>query len=36
MTHEGTQRELYLYRGERHDEQIWSVLAPEWRKRRAA
>lgn len=34
MTHEGTRREAYLYRGERHDEQIWSVLAPEWRKRR--
>ncbi|MEU0084309.1 GNAT family protein [Streptomyces sp. NPDC006274] len=35
MTHEGTRREVYLYRGERQDEQIWSVLAPEWRERRA-
>ncbi|MFD9636939.1 RimJ/RimL family protein N-acetyltransferase, partial [Streptomyces violascens] len=24
-------RESYLYRGTRHDEEIWSVLAPEWR-----
>ncbi|UYQ64571.1 GNAT family N-acetyltransferase [Streptomyces peucetius] len=34
MTHAGTRREPYLYRGERHDEQIWSVLAPEWQARR--
>jgi RimJ/RimL family protein N-acetyltransferase len=35
MTHEGTRREVYVYRGERQDEQTWSVLAPEWRGRRA-
>ncbi|MGW1073904.1 GNAT family N-acetyltransferase [Streptomyces sp. NPDC002537] len=31
MTRDGVLRESYLYRGERHDEEIWSVLAPEWR-----
>ncbi|MEU8121047.1 GNAT family protein [Spirillospora sp. NPDC049024] len=31
MTKEGTLRELYLYRGQRQDTEIWSVLAPEWR-----
>ncbi|WKX73201.1 GNAT family N-acetyltransferase [Streptomyces sp. XD-27] len=31
MTKDGVLRESYLYRGERHDEEIWSVLAPEWR-----
>ncbi|GGS05001.1 N-acetyltransferase [Streptomyces aureoverticillatus] len=31
MTREGVLRESYLYRGQRHDEEIWSVLAPEWR-----
>ncbi|MFE0173556.1 GNAT family N-acetyltransferase [Streptomyces sp. NPDC059002] len=36
MTKEGVLRESYLYRGERHDEEIWSVLAPEWRRARAA
>lgn len=30
MTKEGVLRESYLYRGERHDEEIWSVLAPDW------
>ncbi|ATL25943.1 GNAT family N-acetyltransferase [Streptomyces formicae] len=34
MTKEGVLRESYLYRGERHDEEIWSVLAPEWRAAR--
>lgn len=32
MTRDGVLRASYLYRGERHDEEIWSVLAPEWRK----
>ncbi|MDQ8702805.1 GNAT family protein [Streptomyces sp. LHD-70] len=31
MTRDGVLRESYLYRGERHDMEIWSVLAPEWR-----
>ncbi|CAM5424443.1 GNAT family N-acetyltransferase [Streptomyces aurantiogriseus] len=31
MTKEGVLRQSYLYRGRRHDEEIWSVLAPEWR-----
>ncbi|MFD9818399.1 GNAT family N-acetyltransferase [Streptomyces violascens] len=31
MTKDGVLRESYLYRGTRHDEEIWSVLAPEWR-----
>ncbi|MEU9498955.1 GNAT family protein [Streptomyces sp. NPDC048196] len=31
MTKEGVLREGYLYRGERHDIEVWSVLAPEWR-----
>ncbi len=31
MTKEGVLRESYPYRGERHDVEIWSVLAPEWR-----
>ncbi|MFE3651067.1 GNAT family N-acetyltransferase [Streptomyces sp. NPDC057579] len=36
MTKEGVLRENYLYRGERHDMEIWSVLAPEWRAHKAA
>ncbi|WP_455360081.1 GNAT family N-acetyltransferase [Streptomyces sp. SYSU K21746] len=36
MTRDGVLRESYLYRGERHDEEIWSVLAPEWRAGRQA
>ncbi|MFF3688978.1 GNAT family N-acetyltransferase [Streptomyces sp. NPDC002187] len=36
MTYEGAQRESYPYGGVRHDMEIWSVLAPEWRARRAA
>jgi hypothetical protein len=28
-------RESYLHRGERHDSEIWSVLAPEWRAQQA-
>lgn len=31
MTREGVLREIYAYRGERQDVEIWSVLAPEWR-----
>ncbi|QNE74777.1 GNAT family N-acetyltransferase [Streptomyces finlayi] len=34
MTRDGVMRERYLYRGERHDSEIWSVLAPEWRAQR--
>ncbi|MEU9621258.1 GNAT family protein [Streptomyces sp. NPDC088846] len=33
MTRDGVLRQNYLYRGERHDSEIWSVLAPEWRAR---
>ncbi len=36
MTKDGVLRESYLYRGKRHDEEIWSVLAPEWRAARQA
>lgn len=35
MTKEGVLREVYAYRGRRHDLEIWSVLAPEWRAGRA-
>ncbi|WAP59748.1 GNAT family N-acetyltransferase [Streptomyces sp. S465] len=31
MTREGVLRQSYSHRGERHDMEIWSVLAPEWR-----
>jgi len=34
MTYEGVLRESYPYRGVRHDMEIWSVLAPEWRELR--
>lgn len=34
MTKEGTFRESFLHRGERADMEVWSVLAPEWRKAR--
>lgn len=30
MTREGVLRETYLYRGVRHDAEVWSVLAQEW------
>ncbi|GAA2479507.1 GNAT family protein [Streptomyces thermolineatus] len=36
MTREGVLRESYLYRGKRHDMEVWSVLAPEWRAHRRA
>lgn len=35
MTKEGVLRDVYLYRGKRHDMEVWSVLAPEWRRARA-
>ncbi|WP_345631039.1 GNAT family N-acetyltransferase [Rugosimonospora acidiphila] len=35
MTKEGVLRESYPYRGRRHDMEMWSVLAPEWRAARA-
>ncbi|MEV6248335.1 GNAT family protein [Streptomyces sp. NPDC051742] len=31
MTRDGVLREDYSYRGKRHDMEVWSVLAPEWR-----
>lgn len=34
MTREAVLRESHLYRGERHDEEVWAVLAPEWRAAR--
>ncbi|MGW2180877.1 GNAT family N-acetyltransferase [Streptomyces sp. NPDC001732] len=34
MKRDGVLRESYLYRGERHDSEIWSVLAHEWRARK--
>jgi RimJ/RimL family protein N-acetyltransferase len=33
MTKDGVLRESDLYRGKRHDMEVWSVLAPEWRAR---
>ncbi|MEU3052088.1 GNAT family N-acetyltransferase [Streptomyces griseus] len=33
MTRDGVLRQSYFYRGERHDSEIWSVLAPEWKAR---
>jgi RimJ/RimL family protein N-acetyltransferase len=35
MTQEGVHRESYLHHGVRHDMEVWSVLAPEWRAARA-
>ncbi|MCZ7416938.1 MULTISPECIES: GNAT family N-acetyltransferase [unclassified Streptomyces] len=34
MTRDGVLRESYLYRGKRHDMEVWSVLADEWRTAR--
>lgn len=31
MTKDGVLRESYAHRGKRHDVEVWSVLAPEWR-----
>ncbi|MER5815692.1 GNAT family N-acetyltransferase [Streptomyces californicus] len=33
MTRDGVIRQNYLYQGVRHDSEIWSVLAPEWKAR---
>ncbi|MCQ9180474.1 GNAT family N-acetyltransferase [Streptomyces sp. IBSBF 2953] len=35
MTRDGVHRQAYPYRGERHDLEVWSVLAQEWRDARA-
>ncbi|MFF9111613.1 GNAT family N-acetyltransferase [Streptomyces sp. NPDC014805] len=35
MTRDGVRRSAYLHHGVRHDLEIWSVLAPEWRAARA-
>ncbi|GIG88732.1 GNAT family N-acetyltransferase [Plantactinospora endophytica] len=35
MTRDGVLRESYPYRGKRHDMEVWSVLAPEWRAGKA-
>ncbi|EGE41609.1 GNAT family N-acetyltransferase [Streptomyces sp. SID4928] len=35
MTRDGVLRQNYLHRGVRHDSEVWSVLAPEWRARTA-
>ncbi|MFJ8793525.1 GNAT family N-acetyltransferase [Streptomyces sp. NPDC102462] len=31
MTLEGVRREAWLYGGVRYDQQLWAILAPEWR-----
>jgi RimJ/RimL family protein N-acetyltransferase len=36
MTKDGVLRESHLHRGVRHDVEVWSVLAPEWRAAHAA
>lgn len=33
MTRDGVMRQNHLHQGVRHDSEIWSVLAPEWRAR---
>ncbi|MFI7503147.1 GNAT family N-acetyltransferase [Streptomyces sp. NPDC049687] len=35
FTRDGVRREAYPYRGVRHDLEVWSVLAQEWRAARA-
>jgi ribosomal-protein-serine acetyltransferase len=35
LTRDGVRRESHPYRGVRHDLEVWSVLAPEWREARA-
>ncbi|MER6959499.1 MULTISPECIES: GNAT family protein [unclassified Streptomyces] len=35
MTRDGVRRQAYPYRGVRHDLEVWSVLAQEWREARA-
>ncbi|GAA2267186.1 GNAT family protein [Streptomyces atrovirens] len=34
MTRDGVRREAHLHHGVRHDLEVWSVLAPEWRAAR--
>ncbi|MFF5392055.1 GNAT family N-acetyltransferase [Streptomyces sp. NPDC013012] len=36
MTRDAVLRESHAYRGRRHDEEVWSVLAGEWRAAKAA
>jgi ribosomal-protein-serine acetyltransferase len=36
MTRDGVLREAYPHRGARHDVEVWSVLAPEWRAAKPA
>ncbi|MGW0807911.1 GNAT family N-acetyltransferase [Nonomuraea sp. NPDC002799] len=36
LTKDGVLRESFPYRGKRHDVEVWSVLAPEWRAGRRA
>jgi RimJ/RimL family protein N-acetyltransferase len=36
MVRDGVLRESYPHRGVRHDMEVWSVLAREWREQRAA
>ncbi|KXK63465.1 GCN5 family acetyltransferase [Micromonospora rosaria] len=36
MSRDGVLRESYLYRGQRQDIEVWSVLAPQWRAARPA
>ncbi|MFH9292789.1 GNAT family N-acetyltransferase [Streptomyces sp. NPDC017520] len=33
MTRDGVMRQSHVHRGVRHDSEVWSVLAPEWRAR---
>ncbi|MFB8083564.1 GNAT family N-acetyltransferase [Streptomyces sp. NPDC056013] len=36
MSRDAVLRGSYPYRGRRHDEEVWSVLAPEWRAAKSA
>ncbi|MFE3325500.1 GNAT family N-acetyltransferase [Streptomyces sp. NPDC059176] len=36
MTRDGVLRESFPWQGIRHDMEVWSVLAPEWRERRTS
>ncbi|MBX9424459.1 GNAT family N-acetyltransferase [Streptomyces lateritius] len=36
MSRDAVLRESYAYRGRLHDEEVWSVLAPEWRAAKSA
>jgi RimJ/RimL family protein N-acetyltransferase len=35
MTRDGVRRQAHPYGGVRHDLEVWSILAPEWRAARA-